>query len=127
MFDINRINPRSRPVCLEGNPRFTEWIGRSQGLSTEPPEVKFVVITDVDNLWDPRDTSGVTNLGGHDAIKFWSSEERQKLIGDRAFDELWIRMNGFEGEFAVETGDSGRKIVAERETTVETEGRIRNL
>ncbi|RKO86693.1 hypothetical protein BDK51DRAFT_28024 [Blyttiomyces helicus] len=80
-----------------------------------------------EHVWRQYDVYNldVTNLRGHDTIELLSREERQKLIGEKALEELWITMNRFEGELAVEKGDSGRKIVAETEAIVGMEGRIR--
>ncbi|RKO94178.1 hypothetical protein BDK51DRAFT_29013 [Blyttiomyces helicus] len=69
----------------------------------------------------------VTNVEGHDAIELRCSEERQKPIRERAFNELWKWMNRSKVEFAVEMGESGRKIVEEREAIDETGGRMGDL
>ncbi|RKO82785.1 hypothetical protein BDK51DRAFT_32839, partial [Blyttiomyces helicus] len=79
------INLWVRPVCLEANPRFTEWIGRSQVLRTKPPDDKFVVVADFDDLGNPRDTSGVSNVAELEIET--GSNAHNKLTNDDLFGE----------------------------------------
>ncbi|RKO87678.1 hypothetical protein BDK51DRAFT_30103 [Blyttiomyces helicus] len=76
----HRINPWARPVCLEANPRFLEWIGRSQVLRTKPPDNKFVVVADFDDLGNPRDTSGLKSYFNLERMEF---EKRVTEDGER--------------------------------------------
>ncbi|RKO92550.1 hypothetical protein BDK51DRAFT_26929 [Blyttiomyces helicus] len=226
MFDIDWNNPRAKPVCLEANPRFTDWIivadfddlsnpgdtgwvsniseleivagseahdkltnkdlfsecslgeldamgaeididvkallgslrcrsficrswmgetgscsgiGRRIGFVSKESMYKVrgrvgvsgndkernvdILFDGEEDIVDPQ----VRNLGGHDPLELQSSEDRQKLIGEKALDDLLIGMIGFETEFAVETGDIGRKLITEREKIVGTDQTVREL